>query len=50
MGIPPMRTEIVTGISGVAFDECYANRLTVKIDEIEVNIIALDDLKVNKKA
>jgi hypothetical protein len=50
MGVPPMRIEIVTGISGVFFDECYTKRITPKIDEIEVNIIALDDLKINKKA
>ena len=50
MGVPPMRIEIVTGISGVSFDECYAKRITAIIDEIEINIIALDDLKSYKKA
>ena len=26
MGIPPMRIEILTSISGVMFDDCYASR------------------------
>jgi hypothetical protein len=27
MGVPPMRIEILTSISGVEFDECYAERI-----------------------
>lgn len=34
MGIPPMRIEITTGISGVEFADCYADRVT---DSIVVN-------------
>jgi hypothetical protein len=50
MGYPPMRLEISTGISGVEFDECYSNRIADTIDRVEVNIIDLLHLKVNKKA
>jgi predicted nucleotidyltransferase len=50
MGYPPMRLEISTGISGVEFDECYSNRIADTIDGVEVNIIDLLHLKVNKKA
>jgi hypothetical protein len=50
MGVPPMRLEIVTSISGVDFDSCYKNRITDMFDEVPVNIINLDDLKINKKA
>jgi len=50
MGIPPMRLEIVTTISGVEFSACYARRVTALIDEVTVSIIGLDDLKTNKKA
>ena len=32
MGMPPMRIEIATTISGVNFDECYAERV---VDTIE---------------
>ena len=50
MGNPPMRIEITTSISGVEFDECYSNRVTDTLDGVQVNIINLQDLKINKKA
>ena len=50
MGVPPLRLEILTTISGVKFSDCYAEKLTVEIDEIEVNLISLSHLKLNKKA
>lgn len=50
MGIPPMRIEVVTGISGVSFAECYTERVVGVIDGVAVNIINLHHLKVNKKA
>jgi predicted nucleotidyltransferase len=50
MGVPPVRLEIITSISGVAFDECYEDRVTDILDGVEVNLISLKNLKVNKKA
>lgn len=50
MGMPPVRIEILTTISGVSFEECYAVRQVDVLDGVEVNLISLDHLKVNKKA
>jgi len=50
MGVPPVRLEIITAISGVDFASCYAGRVLAEIDGIPVNVIALDDLKANKRA
>ncbi len=50
MGVPPVRIEIATGISGVNFTECYAARVVDVLDEVEVNLIDLAHLKINKKA
>lgn len=50
MGVPPLRIEILTGIDGVTFDECYAERITDSIDGVMVNLINLRYLKANKKA
>lgn len=50
MGVPPLRIEIATTISGVQFEECYAERVRHVIDDIEVNLISLKHLKANKKA
>ncbi len=50
MGNPPLRLELLTGISGVEFQECWRVREVAVLDGITVNIINLDSLKVNKKA
>jgi len=50
MGVPPLKIEITTFISGVSFDECYAERIVDLIDGVEVNLISLPKLKINKKA
>lgn len=50
MGIPPMRIEVLTGISGVEFSECYERRIAAEIDGIPVAVINLEDLRKNKMA
>jgi hypothetical protein len=50
MGVPPMRIEIATTISGVSFDECFAERVTDDLDGVAVNLINLRHLKINKRA
>ena len=50
MGVPPVRIEVITGVSGVEFVDCYSRREIVDIDGIPVNFISLADLKTNKKA
>jgi hypothetical protein len=50
MGVPPLRLEILTNISGVNFDECYAERVVANIDGVDVPLISLRHLKANKQA
>ena len=50
MGRPPVRIELITGATGVKFDECYAGRNILELGELEIPIISLEDLKRNKKA
>lgn len=50
MGLPPVRIEVITGASGVGFDECYAHRERVEVEGVCVDVIGLDALKKNKKA
>ncbi len=50
MGVPPMRLEILTTISGVDFSTCYASRNIDEIDGVELSLINLQHLKQNKKA
>ena len=50
LGVPPVRIEIATTISGVNFAECYGERVEDSVDGVPVNLISLRHLKVNKKA
>ena len=50
MGVPPVRIEIITSISGVTFEECYGKRVVDVFDGVEINVIDLEHLKINKKA
>ena len=50
MGVPPLRIEILTSISGVTFNECYKTRIEETWDNLTVNIINLQKLKQNKQA
>lgn len=50
MGIPPFRLEVSNFIDGVEFDECFAEKENVELDGIEINLISLRHLKINKKA
>ena len=50
LGVPPVMIELATTVSGVNFNECYAERLTDTLDGVKVNLISLRHLKINKKA
>jgi len=50
MGLEPNRIEILTSISGVSFPDCYASRISATLDGIEVDLIALEHLKLNKSS
>lgn len=50
MGIPPMRIEVLTTISGVTFEACYPSRVRGQLGDTPVTLISLTDLKQNKRA
>ncbi|MGA2116039.1 MAG: hypothetical protein ABSH56_14965 [Bryobacteraceae bacterium] len=50
MGVPPIRIEILTSISGVEFESCYAERATIQIEDTAVPVISLARLRQNKTA
>lgn len=50
MGVPPLRIELLTGVSGVEFEDCYSHRAVATLGEVEVSLISLADLKTNKAA
>lgn len=50
MGLPPFRIEVLTTISGLEFRKTYDRRIVERWSEIEVPIIDLASLKINKRA
>ena len=50
MGLPPMRIEIMTSISGVDFQDAYDQRIEDMLDGVPIKLISLHHLKANKVA
>lgn len=50
LGYPPNRIDIVTALTDVKFDDCYAARIEVDIQGLKINLIDLEHLKQNKRA
>jgi hypothetical protein len=50
IGVPPWRLELLTDVSGIAFDVAYPRRVSAVFDGIPVNVISLGDLRTNKRA
>ena len=50
MGVPPVRVDILMGIPGVAFDECWSRRKEVDFDGLKVFFISKNDLILAKRA
>ncbi len=50
MGFPPLKIEILNYLEGSDFEEAYSKRKLVKLDDLEISLINIDDLILNKKA
>jgi hypothetical protein len=50
MGVEPVKIEIANFISGVEFEEAYQDKVVGVIDEVQIDLISLHYLKINKKA
>jgi predicted nucleotidyltransferase len=49
IGNSPRRIDIITSASGVDFEQAYKNRQVVFLEGLEVPVISLQDLIVNKR-
>jgi len=50
IGVAPARVDIMTSISGVEFEEAWASRLIVAIDDLEVPVLGRAHFIRNKRA
>jgi hypothetical protein len=50
IGLPPSRIDILTGISGVVFDEAWERRMEIAIGDLTIGTIGRADFVENKRA
>ena len=50
LGRPPHRIDILTGLTGVEFEACYARRVAGAFGPLTLPLIGLDCLRANKRA
>lgn len=50
IGIAPKRIDILTGVSGLQFEDAFTHSIGTDIEGIPIRILSLDDLIANKRA
>ena len=50
LGVEPCRIDLLTGIDGVGFDEAWRNKVSIRIDNLEIDVLSKEDLLRNKLA
>ena len=50
IGVAPRRIDILTSITGVAFEEAWQDRMQVDIEGVPLAVISRDHLLLNKRA
>lgn len=50
MGREPMKIEILNSVSGLDFADAIERAVTIQFGEVEVPVISLSDLRINKMA
>jgi len=49
MGVSPIQIDVLKEASGIIMEECYKRKNIINIDNININIISINDLIINKK-
>lgn len=50
LGVPPLRIDVMSSVSGLDFDEAFARRVDGRLGDVDVGFLALGDLVENKRA
>lgn len=50
LGYPPNRIDLITSLQGLDFEDCYPKSVRIEIQNVQVNFIDVENLKINKKA
>ena len=49
-GLPPNRIDILTGVSGLTFEQAWARRIEAPVEGVTVPLLSIEDLVANKRA
>lgn len=50
VGLPPRRIDLMTGLSGVGFEEAWESRVEIDIADMRIPFLGLESLRRNKQA
>lgn len=50
MGRSPVQVDIINEASGISFEDCYARRNVITVEDVRISTISKEDLIRNKKA
>jgi hypothetical protein len=50
LGYPPNRIDLLTFAHGIDFETSYNERISVVVDDVQVNFVGIAQLRTNKKA
>lgn len=50
LGVEPCRIDLLTGIDGVSFDEAWASRVHITLNDLEIDVLSKELLLKNKLA
>lgn len=50
LGVSPNRIDLVVSLDGLTFDQVWDGRISTTLDDIPVNVISREHLKINKLA
>jgi predicted nucleotidyltransferase len=50
LGMPPVRIDLVTSVTGLEFEAAYARRIESEYEGVSLTVIHLEDLIANKRA
>jgi predicted nucleotidyltransferase len=50
LGYPPLRIDLLTSVTGVAFEECYDECEALDVEGVHLSFIGLEGLRANKRA
>jgi hypothetical protein len=50
IGLPPSRIDIMTSVTGLAFDEAWPNRIEAHFGDVVAPVLGLEDMRTAKRA